>query len=346
MNVKTLTLAVAVILGCFVAEAAAQDLIFLKDGGVYEGKILSSDEDSVTVSVKNAAGVDETHRVPIEQCEKHFWFQARDKTIGDDAVERIKLAVYCAENDMWTRAKVQMDKARALDPSKVELFFNEYFPKMREGLAQRLMDSANKSFKLGNYDHAKKYISIILTKFEETKVEAEAEALLDSIEAKLDEKANKKAAQRRKNKAAQEASAEKIAGQQIDAYLKPVESLIAQANKDNTRGLKAKSVSKSKGPLEAAAKKYEHAIKKADEALAKGAPDTQTMESMKELRSEAVNGGVQAYLNLANSMSARGSYQKGVAYCNQALALDPNSAEAKSTRQTIASTTAGWGRRR
>ena len=67
---------------------------------------------------------------------------------------------------------------------------------------------------------------------------------------------------------------------------------------------------------------------------------------MKELRDEAVQGGVQAYLNLANSMSARGSYQKGVAYCNQALALDPNNAEAKSTRQTIASTTAGWGRRR
>jgi tetratricopeptide (TPR) repeat protein len=239
-----------------------------------------------------------------------------------------------------------MDKARALDQSIVDKFFEEYFPKMAEGMAQRLMDSANRSFRLKNWDNAKKYASFILTKFEGTKVEPEAEALLDKIEAKRDEEATKKAAQRRLREAEAEATAAKIETQQIDAYLKPVESLIAQANKDNNRGLRAKTVSKSKGPLEAAAKKFERAVREADKALEKGAPDTQTEAHMKELRAEAVEGGVQAYLNLANSMSARGSYQKGVAYCNQALALDPDNAEAKRTRQVISTTTAGWGRRR
>jgi tetratricopeptide (TPR) repeat protein len=85
-------------------------------------------------------------------------------------------------------------------------------------------------------------------------------------------------------------------------------------------------------------------MKMAQEAVKKS-PDEQTTKALQEMEAEAKDGAVQAYLNLANAMSARGSYQEGLTYCNHALALDPDNAEIKQIRLTI-STTTGWNRRR
>ena len=77
-------------------------------------------------------------------------------------------------------------------------------------------------------------------------------------------------------------------------------------------------------------------------ALKAGPPDETTTQALQEMRQDAMTGAVQAYLNLANGMSSRGSYQEATTYCNKALAIDPDNAEAKQARLTI-STTTGWG---
>jgi len=338
-------LAVAVVLSFLAADATAQQLLFLKSGGVYKVKVLKSDWESVTVSLPLEGGGEEIHVVPVEDLEPHFYYNVRNKALEGDAAGRIRLARYAVDNDMFPRAKAQMDQARALDPKVVEEFMETEFPKIKEGLAQRILEVGQRSLRRGSPKNAKKYASLILTKFEGTAAEAGAEELLKEVQAKIDADTAKKRAQRRKVEAQkQEAEAKKIEKER-DGFLRPVEKLLDEAAAANNRGLTAKSVSQSKDPLESAARKYEHAAKKADELLKKGPPDDATTTSLQEMQRDAIQGGVSAYLNLAHSMSARGSYQKAVTYTNKALALDPDNAEAKAARATISTTAGGWNRR-
>jgi tetratricopeptide (TPR) repeat protein len=238
-----------------------------------------------------------------------------------------------------------MDQARALDPAAVEEFMQTRFPEIKEGLAERLLETAQRSLRRGSTKNAKKWASLIPTQFEGTAAEAGAEKQLEDIQAKEEEATAKKRANRRRVEAEDEKREARVVEAERDKVLGPIEKMIDEANALNTRGLRAKSVTKSKDPLEQAARKYEHAAKRAAAALKQGAPDEKTKNSLEEMRRDAIQGGVQAYLNLAHSMSSRGSYQKAVGYTNKALALDPDNAEAKAARATISTTSAGWNRR-
>ena len=339
-------LAVVAVLGFFAAEASAQQLVFLRDGGVYKVTVLKSDWETVTVSLPLEDGGEETHTVPAELLDPHSYYLIRNKALEGDAAGRIQLAKYAVDNDMFPQAKAQMDQARALDPAAVEEFMKTEFPRMKEGLAQRLLETGQRALRRGSTKNAKKYASLILTKFEGTAAEAGAEKLLAEVEAKNEEATAKKRANRRRVEAEDQEREARVVEADRDKVLRPIEKLIDEANAANTRGLQAKSVTKSKDPLEQAAHKYEQAAKRAAAALKQGAPDEKTKNSLEEMRKDAIDGGVQAYLNLAHSMSARGSYQKAVNYTNKALALDPDNAEAKAARATISTTSSGWNRRR
>ena len=338
-------LAASLVLSFLAAEATAQQLVFLRDGGVYKVKVLKSDWESVTVSLPLEGGGEEIHTVPVELLEPHSYYNIRNKALEGDAKGRIQLAKYAVDNDMFPRAKAQMDQARALDPAAVEEFMRTEFPGIKEGLAQRLLETGQRSLRRGSPKNAKKYASLILTKFEGTAAEAGAEKLLEEIQARNDEEKAKKRANRRRVEAEGEKREARTVEAERDKVLKPVEKLLDEANAANTRGLRAKSVTKSKAPLEQAARTFEQAVKKAEAFLKQGAPDEKTKNSLEEMRRDAINGGVQAYLNLAHSMSSRGSYQTAVNYTNKALALDPDNAEAKAARATISTTASGWNRR-
>ena len=337
-------LAVSVVLGFLATEAAAQQLVFLKDGGVYKVTVLKSDWEAVTVSLPTEGGGAETHVVPVENLEAHCYYNIRNKALEGDAKGRIQLAKYAVDNDLFTRAKAQMDQARALDPAAVEEFMQTEFPKMKEGLAQRLLETGQRSLRRGSPKNAKKYASLILTKFEGTAAEAGAEKLLGEVQAQDEAARAKKRVNRRRVEAQDEERDARMVEAERDKLLKPIEKLLDEANAANERGLRAKSVTKSKDPLESAARKYEQAAKRAEASL-KQSPDEKTTKSLQEMKNDAIHGGVQAYLNLAHSMSSRGSYQKAVAYTNKALALDPDNAEAKAARATISTTASGWNRR-
>jgi tetratricopeptide (TPR) repeat protein len=322
MNRMLMTVA---LLGCAAATAHADDLIFLTGGRVYNGTVLESTWDWVKVRA-TVDGEQNDYTVDADEFEPHCFYVIRDKAIGDDAAERIKLAKYCVDNEMFSRAKVQMDRARAADPKVVEEFMQNEFPKIRDGLADKILAAGQRALRRGSTANAKKYASLILTKFEGTPAEAGAETLLDEVDKKIDEEHAKVRAQRRRS-----------------AVLSPVEKEMDAASRSNEKGLKARTIGQSKDPLEEAATRYVRAMKMAED-YAKQAPDEQTAAALQDMAKEAREGAVQAYLNLANGMAARSSYQEGVTYCNKALALDPTNAEVKQARLTI-STTTGWNRR-
>ena len=349
MSLRISVLALVALLSCLAVEASADEMIFLKSGGVFQGEILESDWESVKVKLKLEGGTEETFVLSVDECDPHFYYRVRDKALGNDAAGRIKLAKYAVLHDMFPRAKAQMDHARAIDEKVVDEFMENEYPRIKAGIADRVLKAARRSFQRGSMRNAKKYASLILTQFEDTPAEAEAEKLLDEIQEKIDADNAKKSASRRRREsagAARDAAKAEQAAQARDKMLVSVEKLIAEASRINIRGLKTKNLSQARGLFDSAGKKFEQAIKKADQHLAGDVPDEMMTESLGELRSEAVQGGVQAYLNAARALSSRGTYQEAVAFTNRALALDPNNAQALSARATISTTTGGWGVRR
>ena len=338
--------AFAVLAAILIAPAIyAQDtLIFSREGDVYHGQVLESDAETCTVKIV-IDGKESTHKVKAERFDPHFFYQVRDKALGDDVAGRIELAKWAAANGLFSRAKAQMDQCRALDPKAVEEFMKTEFPKIKEGLAAKLMDAANHAFKVGSTTNAKKYASAILTKLQGTSKDAEAEALLTKVQEKIDADQEKKRAQRRKSQATDEKVEANQAAAAREAALGPVEKAIDDAEAANHRGLTGKNISKQKAGFEQAASKYKHAMSLCA-SHAKSTKDADVLKALEEMSETAKQGAVQAYLNLANAYASRGNYKKGTEYCNQALAVDPNNAEAKAARATISTTTSGWNRRR
>jgi len=326
-------------------RAFAQDqLIFVKGGDVYRGEVLKSDAKTVTVKLSAEHG-GTTHTVDADRFEPYFFYQVRDKALGDDVQGRIQLAKYAVDNGMFSRAKAQMDTCRALDPKAVEEFMKTEFPKIKEGLAARLLKAAQKALRVGSTKNAHKYASAILTKFGGTKVDAQATAILDQVQAKIDADQEKRRAQRRRSDKAMEEIEQKKETAKRDSMLTPVEKEIDAAEAANRRGLTGKNMSKQKSGFETAASKYKRAMKMANDYSTK-TQEADLIKALAEMAQTGKDGAVQAYLNLANLYSSRGNYVKGTEYCNMALAIDPNNAEAKSARAVISTTNGGWGGRR
>lgn len=346
MRVRYVILAALVTLCCFAADASAQGnkmMIYLANGHAFEATVLEADWDKVKLSRDIGGGQATEITLKISELDPHFVYSEVSKSLGNDAKERINLAKFCVDHGMFARAKAEMDRARAADPAVVEEFMQTEFPKIKDGLADRILKHARQCATRGSHDAAKRYASLILTNFEGTAAEPEAEKLLDDIQAKMDAKTAKKREQRRKSEEAKEENAAKIVEQKRDSVLGPIEKAIDSASTINTRGLKTKNMGQARREFDAAGKKYESAIKKADKALEQGAPDEATTQSIQEMRATAVQGGVRAYLNAAHALSSRGTYQEATAFCNRALVLDPENAEALSARATISTTSGGWG---
>lgn len=324
------------------ANAQEEQLLFDNGGNVYHGVVLSSDAASATIKLR---GDEKSQKVEAAVFDPHCFYSIRDRALGDDAAGRIELAKFCVDNDLFSRAKVQMDRARQIDEKVVEKFMVEEFPKIKEGLAARVMEAANRAFKVGSTKNAHKYASLVLTKFGGTSYDAEATALLKKVQAKIDADQEKRRAQRRKSEAANATIDANKEAAKRDAVLAPVEKAIDAAEAANQRGLTGKNLSKQKAGFEQAASKYKHAISLCD-SHSKKTKEPDLLKALSEMSATATQGAVQAYLNLANAMSSRGSYVQGTEYCNKALAIDPNNAEAKSARATISTTTGGWGRGR
>ena len=156
---KQFVIAIAVL--AFAQVSQAQELIFLKDGTVVKGEITASTENSVTAVVNG-----ETYTVSADKFDPHFYYRVRDKALGNDAKGRIQLALYAIDNNLFFRAKAQFEQAKSIDPKIAEEFKAKQWPKLKEGVGQKLLSAANRAFRNGSNKMAKKYCSLILTKLD------------------------------------------------------------------------------------------------------------------------------------------------------------------------------------
>lgn len=340
MTTRRAILAIAVVVGLVATEAMAEQLIHLRGGRFVRGTVVSSTSDSMTCRYTPEGGQETTVTVSADVFDPYFFYGVRDRAISG-AKDRIELAKFCVDHEMYSRAKVQMDHAREADPAVVEEFMKNEFPQIREGLAERLLEAGQRALRRGSTKNAKWYASIILTKFEGTKAEAEAEKLLDEVQAVIDEKNAKEREHRRELDEKKAKRAAEKDERQVERIFEPIDKLMAEGKKANSRGLKEKNTGGARDAFTKAANKYKQAKKRAESGL-KSEKDPEITKALEEVHAQAVHGAVQAYLNAAHSLSSRGSYKQAVQFCNLALEVDPDNAEAKSARAEF-STATGWG---
>ena len=333
---------IAVILGLFLAGAArAGELIFLRNGDVFDGEVLRSETESVTVKVEYEGKL-QTFRVPVGNLDKYFFYKVRDRALGDDAKGRIELAKYAVMNEMYSRAGAQMRRAESIDPELVADFRKNRFPEIKEGIAERLLKSAKRALAAGSTKMAKKYATLILTKLEGTKVDAEAQKILDEVHKKIDEKEAARRAQRRKSEARDTEIAANKKATRTDSILDPIEKMMDEAKTLNRNAIRADNLSEGRNGFEAATTKYKRALREI-KTRRKGAGEA-TTKTLDELEAQAKAGGVEAQINLANLYAGRQSYANAFKALEVALEIDPHSAAAKAARAGI-STSGGWARR-
>jgi hypothetical protein len=303
MSTNKTIFAIAAILGLFATEAMAQQLIQLRGGRFVRGTVVESNWETVTVRYTPEGGTEETVTVSADVFDPYFFYGVRDNAISD-AKDRIELAKFCVDNEMYSRAKVQMDYARAADPQVVEEFMRTEFPKIKEGLAERLLEAGQRALRRGSTKNARAYASLILTKFEGTKAEAGAEKLLDEVQAAVDEKQTKELARHRELDEREAKRATEMEEAKQERLFDPIDKLTAEGKAANIRGLKAKNTGGARDAFSSAATKYKQALKRAEAAL-KSEKDGEVVQALQEVRAQAVDGAVQAYLNAACTPTPR-----------------------------------------
>lgn len=319
------------------------DEVVLKDGSAHDVDILETGSDYIVAGFESGETKGQV-KVSARELEPHSFYEIRSRHMEKTAENHLLLAKFCAENGMFTRAKAQADKARAIDAAYVERELS--MPGVMEGLAATVLKQARDLLAKGDLQEAERYATAVLDRLPDTQAGEEAAALLDEIESRTtqqQEEAMSEAVEAAKQKDEAEATAA------LDAFENQVKPLVRKyeaARKLNNEALKEKNSSKAVRALEASAKTFE-ALHSEAEKLLKQNDEPLVVQRIETARDQLRTDAVEAYVHAGERLLARGTYAKALDYANEALRIDPSSPYANSlkTRTELAQAAASRWRK-
>ena len=147
------------------ASAADKHEIILKTGQTAMLEVVETTADSVTVKFAKGGTKGQT-KLNADALDPHCFYNVRRSLMEATAENHIRLAIFCATNGLFNRAKYQVQLAEALDPGVVEKI--KKMPDVMEKIAAKLAEAAKKAYKAGDKKLALDLASRIATKFPET----------------------------------------------------------------------------------------------------------------------------------------------------------------------------------
>jgi tetratricopeptide (TPR) repeat protein len=324
----------ASILALVLSAAASADEVVLRSGQAHDVDILETGPDFIVVGFQSGE-TEGTVKVQAAELEPHSFYEIRNRYMEKTADNHLLLAKYCAENGMFTRAKSQADKARAIDPEYAEKQIN--MPGVLEGLAATVLKQAREFLEKGDLDEAERYASVVLNRLPDTDAGKEAAALIDEIEGRV--VSQHEAAMNRAMKEAKEGG-EEAGNAALEALEKKVQPLVKRyeaARKLYNEALKESNSSQAVRAFESVAKQYEALLGEADK-LMKEHEEPVVAKRIDAARGQLRADAVDAYVSAGDRLLARGTYKKALEYANRALRVDPSNPHAQSlkTRTEIA----------
>jgi len=177
-TLSAITLALAVLV--LAPAALANEEVILKSGDSGIAKITKTTEDSISFKYVVKDGPTVEMGLRADQLDPNNFYTLRNKHMENTVENHLKLARFCIENELFSRAKIQIAKARAIDAEKVDLILDD--DKVKEAIAERLLKYVACELKNGDMAEAEKWLHILLTKAPETKAAEVARQNLDKVD--------------------------------------------------------------------------------------------------------------------------------------------------------------------
>lgn len=324
---------------------AEPEEVLLRDGTGGMADVLGTTEDSVTIKfVKD--GADVQLKLMAHRMDPYSFYSIRRRHMENTAENHLKLAEFLIQHRMYNRARQQVEDARELDPEKVKEVLSD--PRIREGIADKLLENAKACLDRGEYAKAEEDISIILTTFSDTAAAKQAEPALKIIEERdRQATAKKRAAEAKKEQEAKD-EAQKAKQHELNESLKPIYDDLENGRKRMSDALRLKEQSGRRRAIEEAAAHFERGLKRTQEEAKKHEGNPALLSRLSELEATFKGEAVDAYISAGGMELMVRSIPKASEYARKALLVDPESQKAKSflNQVQLAGSMGGrWGRR-
>lgn len=312
-------------------ELGRRQSLSLQDGSIARG-ILRAD-DGLTVTLELSNGADRT--IPYDElAPRSIYRLMKARVSGDDGPGLIELGNYTRDNGLYAYSKRHYQEALAADPGLRPQLEGEV-EKLREIAGADLLARAQEALQRGDEEEAEKQLSRIISELPNEPAAETARTIMGDL-----------AAQAEARRIAGEERAQQADANEVEKELGPARRRYERAVEENRKGMLA-SAGSSK-----ATKHYEQAVSEGErgrshvEKTTKRNPKLTGLEAAAQsLDGQLIDVMVAANLNLAGLSMVKSSFNKALNQVNQALLLDPSSAEARSMKSRIESAAAdsGWG---
>jgi len=304
----------------FAAPALALDDVILADGRTRKGQILEVLEDGIRVRFTPKGGGTAEMKVPASMLDPHYFYNLRDEAVGDDAKGHLKLALWAYEAGLFSRAKLQVEKATKLDPQLVKDIQEGKLPDIREGIAKRVLASAEEDIEKGRFDNAETKLEALLARMPDTEAGTNAREVYQDLHKKMEEYQAKKE-QEEMDRLAEE---QKKQEEEIRRKVKPIKEDLEKGKKFLEEGLVEDDEAKALSLLKRAIDYGEAGLKKIDKLL-KDFPDDQDLQKRgAEVKEKVIAAIVKAYVNRADIYIWRGAVNTAEKELDKAREIDPD----------------------
>ncbi len=337
-SVITLALAVLVL----TPASFASDEIILKGGDAGLAEVVSTTEDSVQIRYILPDGPTATIGLKASQLDPNNFYTVRNNHMEKTLENHLKLAKFCIENELFSRARLQINMAREIDEAKVEMVIND--SEVKEEIAERLLRYVARELKTGNMAEAEKWLNVLLTRAPETKAAEIARENLSKVEEAREARQAKEAEDRAAAIEAEQDAEAKDKAEKREQALAPIYKHLDAGEKMTGQALREKNSSKQKKALEAAGMHFEAAVKQVV-ALRKKIGDHPELD---QLEQECKDNAVKCYINAGNIDLSKSSFNNANKWAQRAQRVDPNNPAVADFRNRVAMAAASsnrWGRR-
>ena len=311
------------------AEAFALEDVILADGSVRKAEILEVFDDGIQVKFTPKGGGTAQMKLPAAKLDPHFFYELADKAAGDDAKRHLKLALWAYESGLFSRSKIQVEKATQLDPQLVKDIQEGKLPEIREGIAERVLQSAEKDIEKGNFDDAEKKLEALLARMPDTAAGTHARDIYKDLQTRKDEYEAKQEEEQLAKLAEEEQKQEKELRRKTD----PIKKALTKAKDDLEAGLVEDDESKALRLLESAIQKGGEGLKKLEKLMVDFADDQDFMTRAEEVKTKVIAGMVNAYVQRADIYTWRGSTKNAAKELAKARELDPDNPDIAAAEQ-------------
>jgi tetratricopeptide (TPR) repeat protein len=276
-----------------------------------------------------------TTSLNANKVDPYSFFEARYMTMGNDPEAHIQLIRFCIDRGMNTRALYLYERLKIIDPEFVKQFEERELPALKEGVCKEMLVSARRALADDRLFDAARDLSMVTTRFPDTRAAEQARTMLDQLEQKFIDKHDTEINATLSKLKAENKEAELKAFQEGMKVLEPAMKAIEQGRKRNHAALKQSTSGQSIREFEAAAAQFQKAVSQLDALRKQYAEDNNILAQIMQHREEAAGEAAGAYINAGRVYLDRTSFKQALACADKALEVYPENRYAKSFRAEV-----------